>query len=73
MQCPGCEADLSLHLILRLRMSGAVPPIPLLYLHGILPFLSARLLRPFYKIARNILQVSSFILKLNIEFDKKNL
>ena len=38
MHWPECEADLSRHLMLRLGMNGAVPPIPLLYLHGILPF-----------------------------------
>ena len=46
---------------------------PPLNLHGILLFLSARLLRLSYQMAHNVLQVSSFILKLNIEFVKKNL
>jgi len=73
MHWPGCEADLSRHLMLRLIMNGAAPPVPLLYIHGILLFLSARLLRSFYQMARNVLQVPSFMLKLNIEFGKKNL
>ena len=37
VQWPRCEADLSRHPMLRLRMNGGVPPIPLLFLHGILP------------------------------------
>ena len=73
LQWPGCEADLSRHLMLRLRMNATVPPFPLLYLHDISLFHSARLLGSFYQMARNVLQDSSFILKLSIEFGKKNL